>query len=65
MIVDFTVSNFRSFKDEQTFSLYTETPGTHLLDNISYPGNDKIGLLKSAGLYGANASGKSNLINGT
>lgn len=62
MIVDFTVSNFRSIKDEQTFSFYAENPGVHLAENISYPAGDKIGVLKSAGLYGANASGKSNLL---
>lgn len=62
MIVDFSVSNFRSIKDEQTFSLYAENAGTHLIENISYPADKKIGVLKSAGLYGANASGKSNLL---
>ncbi|WP_341327221.1 ATP-binding protein [Methylotuvimicrobium sp. KM2] len=62
MIVDFTVSNFRSIKDEQTLSLHAETPGSHLLDNIGYPAKDKISALKSAGIYGANASGKSNLL---
>ncbi|MEN8255199.1 MAG: ATP-binding protein [Verrucomicrobiota bacterium] len=62
MIVDFTVSNFRSIRDEQTFSLYAENPGNHLLDNISYPAGKKIGVLNSAGIYGANASGKSNVL---
>jgi AAA15 family ATPase/GTPase len=62
MIIDFTVSNFRSIKDEQTFSFYTESIGTHLPENVCYPAGDKIGVLKSAGLYGANASGKSNLL---
>jgi AAA15 family ATPase/GTPase len=62
MIIDFTVSNFRSIKDEQTFSLYTESIGTHLPENVCYPAGDKIGVLKAGGLYGANASGKSNLL---
>lgn len=62
MIVEFTISNFRSIKDEQTFSLYAENPGTHLLENISNPGDGRIGVLKSAGMYGANASGKSNVL---
>jgi len=62
MIVEFTISNFRSIKDEQTFSLYAENPGDHLLDNISYPGDKRVGVLKSAGIYGANASGKSNVL---
>ncbi len=62
MIVDFTVTNFRSIKDEQTFSLYAQNPGTHLLDNIAYPDAKRVGVLRSAGVYGANASGKSNLL---
>lgn len=62
MIIDFTITNFRSIKDEQTFSLYAELPGSYLIENIVYPVNDKVGVLKCAGLYGANASGKSNLL---
>lgn len=62
MIIDFTISNFRSIRDQQTISFYAENPGNHLLDNISYPSGDKIGVLNSAGIYGANASGKSNVL---
>jgi len=62
MIIDFTISNFRSIRDTQTFSMFAENPGNHLLDNIAYPAGDKIGVLKSAGIYGANASGKSNIL---
>jgi AAA15 family ATPase/GTPase len=62
MIIDFTVSNFRSIRDEQTFSMFALNPGTHLLENIAYPVGDKLGVLKSAGIYGANASGKSNVL---
>ncbi len=62
MIIDFTISNFRSIQEEQTFSLYAENPGTHLLENISYSNGKRVGVLKSAGIYGANASGKSNLL---
>jgi AAA15 family ATPase/GTPase len=62
MIIDFTIKNFRSLKDEQLLSLSVENPKSHLLENISYPSNDKVGVLKTAGLYGANASGKSNVL---
>lgn len=62
MIIDFTISNFRSIKDEQTFSLFAETPGNYLLENFVNPAGEKVSTLKSAGLYGANASGKSNLL---
>ncbi|MGK0291397.1 MAG: AAA15 family ATPase/GTPase [bacterium] len=62
MIVDFTIKNFRSIKEQQTFSLYAEKAKNHLESNIVHPDNGKIGVLRSAGIYGANASGKSNLL---
>ena len=62
MIVDFTISNFRSIRDEQTISFFAESPGNHLLDNISYPAGKRIGVLNTAGIYGGNASGKSNIL---
>jgi AAA15 family ATPase/GTPase len=62
MIVDFTVSNFRSIKAAQTLSLYAQRKTEHLADNIHYPAEAKIGILTSAGIYGANASGKSNFL---
>lgn len=58
-LIEFTVGNFLSFKDKKTFSMEAsnirELPG-----NILETGNYK--LLKSAAIYGANSSGKSNLI---
>ncbi|WP_368607613.1 ATP/GTP-binding protein [Pseudomonas fulva] len=62
MIVDFSFKNFRSFRDEAVLSLYADQPKSNLLSNISYPLNDGIGVLKSAVIYGANASGKSNVL---
>ena len=61
MIVDFTVENFRSIKNEQLFSLYVDKKNNHHAGNISYA-EDDIGLLKSVAIYGANASGKTNLL---
>lgn len=61
MIVDFTVENFRSIKKEQLFSLYVDKKNNHHAGNISYA-EDEIGLLKSVAVYGANASGKTNLL---
>mgnify|MGYP003615559451 FL=1 len=62
MIIDFTVSNFLSFRDSQTLSFVADTPYTthseHLLDT---PLKD-LKLLKTVVIYGANASGKSNLL---
>jgi AAA15 family ATPase/GTPase len=62
MIVDFTIENFRSIKSEQVFSLYVENPKRHLADNVVFPADDKVGVLRSAAIYGANASGKSNFL---
>lgn len=62
MIVDFTVKNFRSIRDEQTLSFYAERAPTHLPENIHYPSKDATGVLASTGIYGANASGKSNVL---
>jgi AAA15 family ATPase/GTPase len=62
MIIDFTLENFRSIKDKHTFSMYADS-SSHLPSNVSYPSSDgKLGVLKTAGIYGANASGKSNLL---
>jgi AAA15 family ATPase/GTPase len=65
MLIEFTVENFRSIRDEQTFTM--EAFGSKfLLENnvgeVELAGGKKMHLLKSAVIYGANASGKSNLI---
>jgi len=64
MLIEFSVGNFRSFQDPVTFSMVAAniTPKNKALsqDNIFHAKNLK--LLKSATVYGANASGKSNLI---
>lgn len=59
MLVKFTVKNFRSFKEEQTFSMEasSETEHTDSIINESY-----YSILPMAVFYGANSSGKSNLI---
>ncbi|MGV8891717.1 MAG: AAA family ATPase [Burkholderiaceae bacterium] len=62
MIVDFTIENFRSIKTEQIFSMYVQNPKKHLSSNVAFPADDKVGVVRSAGIYGANASGKSNFL---
>ncbi|WP_440856573.1 AAA family ATPase [Pseudomonas syringae] len=62
VIVDFTVKNFRSLRDEAVLSMHVENPKKHLIGNISYPLDDRLGLLRTAAIYGANASGKSNVL---
>jgi len=59
MIIEFRVENFRSFHEEQTFSLVAGKD-EKLPDNLIPV--EKFNLLKAAAIFGANASGKSNLI---
>jgi len=66
MLIEFSVENFRSFRDEARLSLVAGT-GKELYDtNVTEPplpkGVKNIPLLRSAALYGPNAGGKSNLI---
>ncbi|HOO66989.1 MAG TPA: ATP-binding protein [Bacteroidales bacterium] len=60
MLIEMTFENFRSFKDRQTFSMLPINKYKELKGNIAQiEGND---LLKSAVIYGKNASGKSNIL---
>ena len=59
MLIEFTVENFRSFKKRQTFSLLA-SKDKELLELNTFNVN-KYNLLKTAIVYGANASGKSTL----
>lgn len=62
MIIDFTVENFLSFKESQTLSLVAQPPYDNHPSHILDTPDDKIKLLKAVVIYGANASGKSNLL---
>lgn len=59
MIIEFRVKNHRCFRDEQVLSLVAATDKS-LSDNVIK--TDKFRLLRSAAIYGPNASGKSSLI---
>jgi len=61
MIQELKIQNFLSFKDEVTFS-FEATSDTKLQDYYIVTQPDGTRLLKMAMVYGANASGKSNLI---
>lgn len=62
MIVSFSVSNFRSFSTEETFSLVASNrlSGSHDDHVVPIP-DSKEKVLRTAVLYGANGAGKSNL----
>lgn len=63
MLIEFKVKNFRSFRDEQTLSLVASKDKAHLKTHaVETPIKAIPGLLLSAAIYGANASGKSNFI---
>lgn len=64
MLIEFTVSNFRSFREAQTLSMVA-APRLHKKENTFQPmvaGEKLPPLLKIVAVYGPNASGKSNLI---
>ena len=66
MLVEFSVENFRSIKDEARLSLVAgpskEHRETHLVTPELNEGIRSVPLVRSAVVYGANAAGKTNLI---
>ncbi len=68
MIVEFSMQNFRSIKDLQTISFVAtglKSPnGSEEIDEGNIAEKSSMKLLKTVGIYGANGSGKSNIIRG-
>lgn len=64
MLIEFSVGNYLSFKDKATFSMVS-AKGSAKESEIDahnvFKIDEDLSLLKSAAIYGANASGKSNL----
>jgi len=63
MLVEFTVKNYRSIKDEQVFSM-VKAKGDELESSNSFVPSapTSVPLLRSSAIYGPNAAGKSNVI---
>ncbi|AFZ22497.1 putative ATPase [Cylindrospermum stagnale PCC 7417] len=64
MLIEFSIGNYRSFKDKVTFSMVAAnivSKEKELDNNNVFAVDDELKLLKSAAIYGANASGKSNI----
>jgi len=61
MLLNFTLKNYRSFRNEKTFSMVA-APIHELEESLFAAGEDKI--LPVGVIYGANSSGKSNLLKG-
>lgn len=59
MLKRFTVENFSSYKDENKLELTAGRTEIHPSHLVEFP---KVKILKSAIIYGANASGKSNFV---
>lgn len=63
MLIEFRVKNFRSFKDEAVLKMAASSDKTNEGNSAAKTGHRSVPrLLRSAGIYGANASGKSNLV---
>ncbi|HOC93296.1 MAG TPA: ATP-binding protein [bacterium] len=63
MLIEFKVKNYLSFKEETVLSMVASNDKQTLPQNVIEPsGTFKHRLLKSAVIYGANASGKSNFL---
>jgi len=61
MIISFSVSNFRSFLDEETLSLVASNRLSDHADHaVPIPGTEEK-VLRTAVIYGANGAGKSNI----
>jgi len=61
MLLQFSIKNFRTFKEKATLSLVASNydKDTREAENINQDANFNLRILKSAVVYGANASGKS------
>ncbi len=62
MLVEFRVKNYKSFRDEQVLSMVASSDKSLPDNTMAVESFGKQKLLRSAVVYGANASGKSNLI---
>ena len=65
MIIEFSVKNYRSIRDLQTISFKAtglKSPAGSDVDADNIVKSNGVSLLKTVGLYGANASGKSNML---
>ena len=61
MLIEFAAENFRSIRDEQRLSLVASTAGEHEATHVMTTADGER-VLRAAAVFGANASGKSNLL---
>ncbi|MGK5086834.1 ATP/GTP-binding protein [Bdellovibrionota bacterium FG-2] len=61
MLIQFVVENFLSFRDEAVFRMTATSDAKHL-DHVFTVESQKLSLLRSTAIYGANGAGKTNLV---
>jgi len=62
MLIDYTVSNYRSIYEEQSFNMVAVNSYKEMTDTNIIEYKPNMSLLKSTAIYGPNASGKSTLL---
>ena len=62
MLIRYTIENFLSFGEKCSFSMIPGLIRSHPSHKTNFPNRNEIDILKLGIIYGANASGKSNLI---
>lgn len=62
MLISFRVRNYKTFREQAEWSMVASADTTHEATNVVELPNFKLRLLRSAVVYGANASGKSKLV---
>jgi len=62
MLIRFVINNFMSFKDNAEFNMLIGKNYKSHMNHVKKT-KSKVGLIKAAAVYGANGSGKSNLVN--
>lgn len=64
MILEFSISNYRSICEKQSFTMFASGAKSKINNvfDVSLNNGTDVRLTKTAGIFGANASGKSNII---
>lgn len=62
MLINFSLTNYKTFRERAEWSMVATDDTTFEEDNVAAVPEFGLRLLKSAAVYGANASGKSNLL---
>ncbi len=64
MLIKFSLTNYKTFRERAEWSMIATDDATFEADNVVTVPEFDLRLLKSAAVYGANASGKSKLLQG-